>query len=239
MSSHDLTLWGMGTVRNLRAHWMLIEMGLDYEFHAVHPRSGQTYTPEFLKLNPRHKVPVLRHGSLVIAESAAIIQYVSEAFEAPSSIYVPRSPAERARVAEWCHFIMSEFDAHTLYVIRRHVTFKNLYGDAPVAVQAAREYFYDQLNAIEPRISENGPHLFGDRLSVADILLTTCLDWATEYQFPLPTGVQEYHGRAIRRPAYLAANARTFPNAGNAPVASAAPAPDASGNERAAAAPAE
>ena len=36
MEETDLTLWGMGTVRNLRVHWMLMEMGLDYTFHPVH-----------------------------------------------------------------------------------------------------------------------------------------------------------------------------------------------------------
>ena len=46
MEETDLTLWGMGTVRNLRVHWMLMEMGLDYTFHPVHPRSGETYTDE-------------------------------------------------------------------------------------------------------------------------------------------------------------------------------------------------
>ena len=31
MVPNDLTLWGMGTVRQLRPHWMLAEMRLDYE----------------------------------------------------------------------------------------------------------------------------------------------------------------------------------------------------------------
>jgi glutathione S-transferase len=59
MEETELNLWGMGTVRNFRVHWMLKEMKLDYTFHPVHPRSGETYTEEFLKINPRRKVPVL------------------------------------------------------------------------------------------------------------------------------------------------------------------------------------
>jgi glutathione S-transferase len=218
MVPNDLTLWGMGTVRNLRAHWMLAEMGLDYEFHPVHPRSGETYSPDFLRLNPRHKVPVLRHGPLVVTESAAIVQYVSEAFPAPATVYVPSAPADRAKVSEWCYFVMSELDAHTLYVIRRHSTFKHLYGEAPVAVTAARDYFFDQLNAVASQVGRDGPYLFGEALSVADILLTTCLDWAVEYEFPLPEAIASYHRRALARPAYQAAAARTFANGKGAPV---------------------
>jgi glutathione S-transferase len=107
MEETDLTLWGMGTVRNLRVHWMLMEMGLDYTFHPVHPRSGETYSDEFLKINPRHKVPVLRHRDVVVTESAAIIGYVSEAFAAPAGIYVPQNAQERAKLNEWCFFIMT------------------------------------------------------------------------------------------------------------------------------------
>jgi glutathione S-transferase len=185
-------------------------MDLPYVFHPVHPRSGETYSPEFLKINPRHKVPVLRHGSLIVAESAAIIQYLSEAFDPPNTFYVPRRASERARVNEWCYFVMAELDAHTLYVIRRHVSLKHLYGEAPVAVEAARTYFFDQLNAMAPRVGAEGEFLFGDKVSVADILLTTCLDWAVEYEFPLPDGLHAYHERALTRPAYKSAWAKTF-----------------------------
>jgi len=216
MGETDLTLWGMGTVRNLRVHWMLMEMGLQYTFFPVHPRSGETYTAEFLKINPRHKVPVLRHGDVVVTESAAIIEYVSEAFEPPTGIYVPSTCRERAKLNEWCFFIMTEFDAHTLYVIRRHTTFSSLYGTAPTACEAAKDYFMDQLKAISPMIGNDG-FLLGDKLSCADILLTTCLDWAIEYGFDLPENIVSYHQRNSNRPAYLGAFEKTFSDPASIP----------------------
>ena len=88
--THDLTLWGAGTSRTMRAHWMLLELGLEYEFHPIGSRTGETQTDEFRRLNPRHKIPVLRHGSFVLTESAAIIQYLSETFANPEVIAVPR-----------------------------------------------------------------------------------------------------------------------------------------------------
>ena len=62
----------------MRAHWMLLELGLDYECHPLQSRTGETHTDAFKRLNPRHKIPVLRHGALVLTESAAILQYLSE-----------------------------------------------------------------------------------------------------------------------------------------------------------------
>ncbi len=208
----------MGTVRQLRPHWMLAELGLEYEYHAFHPRSGQTTTPEFLVINPRHKVPVLRHGSLLITESAAIIQYLGDTFPVPAGIYAPRDAAERARVAEWCYFAMTELDAHALNIMRRHADLKHLYGDAPVAVMAAQEYFADQFNAVAPRIEAAGEFLVGDGLSVADIVLVTTLDWAISVGLPIPAPARAYRDRHAARPAYRSAHARTFPGAGLNPI---------------------
>ena len=81
--SHDLTLLGVGTSRTMRAHWMLLELGLDYESRPIQSRSGETLTDEFRRLNPRHKIPVLQHKSFVLSESAAIVQYLSETFADP------------------------------------------------------------------------------------------------------------------------------------------------------------
>ena len=207
MSEGKLTLWGMGTVRQLRPHWMLAEMGLDYEYFPVHPRSGETTQPEFLKLNPRHKVPVLRHGDMVIAESAAIITYLGEAFPVPAGMHVPRDAAGRAMLNEWCYFIMTELDATALYVVRRHVGLKQLFGEAPAAVEAAKKYFCEQLGAVDDRI---GATLLPEGFSAADILLTTCLDWAASEQIPLPPRATAFHAAMKARPAYQTARFKAY-----------------------------
>ncbi len=77
----SLALWGIGSARAFRVHWMLAEFGLPYLSHRIQSRTGETTTPSYLKLNPRHKIPLLRHGSLLVAESAAIIQYPERAVQ--------------------------------------------------------------------------------------------------------------------------------------------------------------
>ena len=206
---NNLTLWGMGTVRQLRPHWMLAELGLDYEYFPVHPRSGETMKPEFLRINPRHKVPVLRHGEMIIAESAAIIQYLSEAFPAPAGLYLPGEAKARAKLNEWCYFIVSELDATSLYIIRRHLGLKHIYGEAPRAVEEARKYFSEQLGAIDGRF---GVTLLPEGFSVADILMTTCLDWAVDEKIALPAKACAYHAGMTARAAYQAARSKAYRN---------------------------
>ena len=45
--SSNLTLWGVGTGRTIRAHWALRELGLDYVCKPILARSGETTTPEY------------------------------------------------------------------------------------------------------------------------------------------------------------------------------------------------
>jgi glutathione S-transferase len=203
--AHDLTVWGVGTSRTMRAHWMLLELGLEYQCSPIQSRTGETLTDEFRRLNPRHKIPVLRHGSLVVTESAAIIQYLSETFPHSPEVYVPNDAKSRARLNEWCYFIMSELDAGSLYVVRRHDGLKQIYGEAPTAVESAKSYFLHNIEVMASRVGGDNTYLLGNRLSVADILLMTCLDWAAWCGISLPERVAHYQQRVALRPAYQAA----------------------------------
>jgi glutathione S-transferase len=208
--AHDLTLWGAGTGRTMRAHWMLLELGLEYEFHPVQARTGETHTDEFKQLNPRHKIPVLRHGSFLLTESAAIIQYLNETFANPKELYLPSDASSRATLNEWCYFIVSELDAASLYVVRRHEALQHVYGEAPIAVESAKKYFLHNLDAMAPRVESGGQYLLGDRFGPADILLMTCLDWAVSSKLPLGETFSHYRERVAQRPAYRAALRRNF-----------------------------
>lgn len=203
-----LILWGSNSVRALRAHWMLLELELPYQFIATRPRV-ETESAEFRAVNPRGKVPVLQHGDLVLTESAAIVLYLAESFPA-AGIYRPADAVARARLNEWAFFVMTELDAHSLYVLRRHAQLMHLYGEAPAAVSAARSYFTAQLGAMRDRIASGPDYLLGHQLSAADILLVTCLDWAESMEIGIPTELNSYHARARARPRYKEARARAF-----------------------------
>lgn len=210
MESAELAVWGKDSTRTLRVHWMLEEYGLDYEFIPIGARTGETLTQEFLKINPKHKVPVLRHGETLISESAAILLYLNEAFPAPEFFWVPTTPLERAHLNEWCFFIMTELDANPLYTIRRHTDLSHVYGEAPAAVSAAKEYFRDQIGALLQKFPADREYLAGDRISVADILLTTCLDWAGSCGLPLHDRLLSYRDGLGKRDAYIRARGKVY-----------------------------
>lgn len=205
MADDRLELWGAGTARTLRPLWMAHELDLEFDHFPIGPRTGETKEPNFLALNPRHKVPVLRHGDLVLTESAAIMTYMTENLAAPGHVFRAGDPVARTKHLEWCFFIMSELDANGLYTMRRHGQLKEIYGDAPVAVQGGRDYFLHQIGQMDGAIRSADPFLMGARISPADILFTSCLDWALRYDIPLPGHLIVYRDMMAARPAYRAA----------------------------------
>src|SRR5215216_7871674 len=59
--------------------WLALEhKGVDYELKTLSFDAGDLKTPEFLALNPRHRVPVLVDDGFALYESAAIVEYVED-----------------------------------------------------------------------------------------------------------------------------------------------------------------
>ncbi len=211
MAGTNLTVWGIGTPRTLRAHWIMAEFGLAYDSRPITSRGGETTTPAFLALNPKHKIPVLQHRRRVLTESAAIVTYIGEAFNAPPGFFVPAGATGRATLNEWCFFIMTELDALSLHVIRKHQDLHALYGTAPGAVEAAKDNFADLTGALFNGVTNDREFLMPDGMSVADILLTTCIQSAQRRNIALPDYFTDYNDRMSQRPAFRRALAINNP----------------------------
>lgn len=220
----DLTLWGAGTSRTIRAHWAMHELGLSYKAKPIGPRTGETKTAEYTRLNPRQKIPLLQDGDFCIGESAAIVAHLSRMYSTPECSLIPTAARDYAAWLEWCFFIVAELDSTSLYVMRRHRpdALGHIYGVAPEVVAQAADYFRGQLRHVEVALADGRPFLMGERFSSADILLTTCLDWAIAYGVGICDNARPYLERIQRREAYQRAVAA---NAPVAPIAAAPPKP--------------
>jgi glutathione S-transferase len=204
-----LTLWGGATSRTLRPHWMLHELGIDYEPRLIGSRTGATQTDEFQGLNPKEKIPVLVDGDLVLTESVAIVTYLGDTYGPDSGLIPPPYSVERARYNEWASFVQMELDAHTLYVLRKHRDLADIYGEAPAAVQTAIEGFNKQVAVAEDALAARD-YLLGSAFTAADLILMTCLDWANVYGIELSTGFDDYRARIHGRPAFKSAAKLNF-----------------------------
>jgi len=212
-STPDLTLWGVGTSRTIRPHWAMHELNLPYKTKPIGPRTGETKTAEYTRLNPRQKVPLLQDGDFCIGESAAIVAYLSRTYSSPGRELIPETQRDYAAWLEWCFFIVTELDSTSLYVMRRHRAdaLGPIYGVAPAVVEKAGEYFREQLRHVEAALRDGRFYLMGDQFTSADILLTTCLDWAIAYGVGICDNAEPYRERIHARPGYQAGKEANVP----------------------------
>jgi glutathione S-transferase len=140
------------------------EKGVDFDVAPL-----ELGSPEHLRLNPFGKMPVLRHGEVVLYETLAIAHYIDRAFDGP-----PLQPADalgQAQVLRWISIV----NAYVFPVMNRFVKerlVKPAWGfEADSAfLDAARDPLRTQLRLIGEAVGERG-YLVGDRFTLADAFL--------------------------------------------------------------------
>jgi GSH-dependent disulfide-bond oxidoreductase len=104
-----LQLYSLPTPNGVKVSIMLEEIGLAYEPHTIDIGKNETFTPEFLSLNPNGKIPAIIDPSgpggapLGLFESGAILQYLAE----KTGKLLSADPARRIETIAWVQFQMS------------------------------------------------------------------------------------------------------------------------------------
>ncbi|KUZ71326.1 glutathione S-transferase [Burkholderia ubonensis] len=192
-----MKLYGFAGTRSQRALWGLKALDADFEFISVNLLEGEHKRPEFLRLNPAGKVPVLVDGDLVIPESAAIVLYLADKY--PQKALLPVDLAARAQAYRWVMFAVTELE-QPLWRITRHTMLYPPDKRLPADIALAREDFVN-MAAILDRHLDGRAFIVGDTLTVADCVTAYLIDWANEFKlidaFPQ---LQAYLERLYARP---------------------------------------
>ena len=88
--------YGSGSPFAWRVQLALEHKGLAYERKVLSFANQDTRKPEFLALNPRHRVPTITDGDFVLYESNAIVEYLDEAYPAQGRPLFPGDARDRA-----------------------------------------------------------------------------------------------------------------------------------------------
>ena len=101
-----LQLYSLPTPNGVKASIMLEEIGLPYEVHLVDIMQNQTWTPDYLSLNPNGKIPAILDPDgpggqpMALWESGAILIYLAE----KTGRLLPTDPAARYETIQWVFF---------------------------------------------------------------------------------------------------------------------------------------
>ncbi len=193
MKLYDFTL--SGNCHKIRM--MLAMLGIDYETQSIDLLDKEQLSPEFLAVNPFHKVPVIDDDGFVLRDSAAILIYLVRKYGKPE--WHPDDPAAIAEIQQWLSFSVNEV-FNGFAIARALIIFKRE-GDHEAAVELSRQ----GLDIMERHLKDHDWLALG-RVTAADIACypyTALIEEGHVSLEPYPA-VREWIGRVEALPGYVA-----------------------------------
>jgi len=158
---------------SLAPHIVLEETGDRFDLSRVDIAANQQNSPEYMRINPKARVPALIDGDWVLTEAPAILRYI--AARHPAAGLWPWDPQEEARCAEWLNWLSS-----TIQPAFVHVRRAARYASDPRAIEdvatTGKKNAHELGRKVDEKIGE-GPWALGERYSVADPLLIVYWIW--------------------------------------------------------------
>ncbi|AXY67151.1 glutathione S-transferase family protein [Thermosynechococcus sichuanensis E542] len=176
-----LKLYGGAKSRASIVRWYLEELGIPYEFVLMDLQAEEQHQPDFLKLNPMGKVPVIVDGDVVLWESGAILLYLAQVHDK-----LPKDAAAAAQVYQWVLFANSTLTQAMFPPENRDRQLPRL------------------LKGIETALTGQS-YILGNDFSVADVALGSVLAYLQMlFQVDLSPypAVADYVARLQQRPAF-------------------------------------
>jgi glutathione S-transferase len=147
-------------------HIALEEAGAQYEKVLIDFRTGDQLRPEFLKVNPKARVPVLLTDRGVLTEIPAILGYIAFTYPAARLAEIH----DRFAFADMQAFHM--FIATTIHVTFRQISRPDFYADGAAAADALRakvpERSNEHFSIIEAQLADGRPWVHGEQYTASD-----------------------------------------------------------------------
>ena len=197
----DVVLYASKASRSLAGHWILEELGIPYKVVDVDIREGKNREPEFLKINPSGRVPVVSVDGRIVTERPAICAFLADRFGYGS--LAPKIDANaRGAYLKWLVYATAVIDpaiavrASNLDRPLRHTT----WDTAQEAVD------------ILGRALDGETWLLGDWFTAADIAIGSVITMA-QFNDWLPASqvLDSYCDRLKERPAFQRAERLPWP----------------------------
>ena len=199
MSHTGYTVVGTRQSRAFRVLWMLEELGQPFEHINAGPQSDSV-----ISFNPAGKVPVLIDNGTPVTDSTAILTYLADKHGAFTH---PAGTLERARQDSLTQLLLDEFDAALWMAARHSFVLPEELRLTAIKDSLKWEFERSQKTLID-RFSE-GPFLMGEVMTVPDIILTHCGNWALAAKFPITQArLSDYLTMMRDRPAFKRAMTR-------------------------------
>jgi GSH-dependent disulfide-bond oxidoreductase len=203
-----LQLYSLPTPNGVKVSIALEEIGLPYEPHLIDIGKNETWTPEFLSLNPNGKIPAIIDpdgpggAPIGLFESGAILVYLAE----KTGRLLPADAAQRYETLQWVFFQMASIGP-----MFGQVGYFHKFAGREIADKRPLERYTNEskrlFGVLETRLADR-QWIMGDDYTIADISL---LGWVRNFigfydagalvDFAALTHVPAWLERGLGRPA--------------------------------------
>ena len=191
----------LGKSQSERIVWLCEELGLPYELkHTARDPATMLAPADYKALHPIGSAPVIIDGDLVLAESGAIVEYITARY-GNGRLTLPANHPNFADFLYWFHFANGTLQAHMgrLMILNR----LKLADDNPILL-ATRTRVDRAFDLVEARTRE-AEYLAGKDFTTADIMMgfsLTTMRYFLPYDLARCPNIAGYLARIGARPAY-------------------------------------
>lgn len=169
-----LTFYYAANTCALASHIALETAGARYEAVRVSFAKQEQRSPEYLRINPKGRVPALVTERGILTETPALLQYIAQAH--PQAQLAPLDDAfEMARMNAFNSYLCS-----TVHVAHAHRGRAYRWADDAAAQEAMKQKVAQNVGDCFELIERDyfvGPWVLGDRYGVSDMYLFTLAGW--------------------------------------------------------------
>ncbi len=185
-----------------KAHAVAIHLEIPLNLQMVDLQQGKQRTPEFIKLNPTGRAPVLQDGEFILWESTAIMQYLASLV--PNTLW-PEDPQLRADIMRWQSWQLAHWHqaCQPLQFENAVKQILQMGNPDPQVVKQATERFHQEAIALDNHLSEH-KFLVNHSLTLADFSVASDLTYAVPARFPLENypHIRAWYSRIEQLPAW-------------------------------------
>ena len=166
---------------SLASHIALEEVGIPYQTQPLNLAEGDQRKPEYLKINPRGRVPALVVDDQILTENVGIMTYLAGGH--PKAGIWPKQTWDQAKIVSSMAWL-----SNTVHTTFGHVIRAARYADDAAAQEAikakARQMYGDYLKEIDALLAGKKWSIAG-QYTVIDGYLLVFYRWGNRNQFPV------------------------------------------------------
>ncbi len=184
----------------LASHIALAEAGADYTLQKVDFKANQQNSPDYLKINPKGRVPVLVTDRGVLTETPALLAYIAQSF--PQAKLAPVDDAFAfAEVQSFNSYLCS-----TVHVAHAHRVRGSRWASEETSFADMKRKVPETVGgcfALIERAMFQGPWVMGEQYTICDPYLFTIAQWLEGDGVDIKAfpGIADHFTRMSERPA--------------------------------------